>query len=337
MRRTARYFHSLARPSAPLRVREPQTIGPVFGKLRRQFTPSGLIVPFSGSVSPTSSASTPTSVASMPAADFHTPRDASVRAITPATAPPGANGSGRFSASGLAMRMRGKNSAAFSLRAATAVMAPEAVTSAASPQPEVLNGGSTSTHARRSFAYATAASQVGLSTSAVAENGGTTSRLNRSAFSSAKMPCLVARSPGSEICVASTSLPSSAEVEIAVAEASSNGSGAVVAALGDGRLASVAAGPRSSLLDCFSTSLTKRGAPSVIETFRCDSVTPVPRSLTRRLNSVSGGFAPTTAGSMSLSTRMRSLPAQAPGFAAVKVALPPASKETLPVPGTALA
>ena len=84
------------------------------------------------------------------------------------------------------------------------------------------------------------------------------------------------------------------------------------------------------------TAPTKRGAPSVIDTFRCDSVTPVARSLVRRLNSVSTGFAATTAGSMSLSTRTRSRVAQAPGLAAVKVALPPPSRGTLPVPAPAL-
>src|SRR5712671_5808654 len=96
VRRTPRYFHSFARLSAPFKVREPHTTGPVLAKLRRQLTPSGLIAPFSGSLRLTSSPSAPVSVASMPAADFHTPRDASVRAITPATAPQGAKDSGRF-------------------------------------------------------------------------------------------------------------------------------------------------------------------------------------------------------------------------------------------------
>src|SRR4051794_39322288 len=96
VRRTARYLHSLARLSAPFKVREPHTTGPVLAKTRRQFTPNGLIAPFSGSLRLTSRPSAPLSVALIPAADFHTPRDASVRAITPATAPQGAKDSGRF-------------------------------------------------------------------------------------------------------------------------------------------------------------------------------------------------------------------------------------------------
>ena len=71
--------------------------------------------------------------------------------MTPATAPPGAKGSGRFSRSGLPNLMRGKKSAAFSLRVATPVIA-LAVTSETSSQPLLMNGGSTSTMARRSFA-----------------------------------------------------------------------------------------------------------------------------------------------------------------------------------------
>ena len=87
----------------------------------------------------------------MPAGDFHTPRDASVRAITPATAPHGANGSGRFSRSGFAdpdarEEERGVLAAGGHVGDRVA-----AVTSEASSQPLVMNGGSTSTMARRSF------------------------------------------------------------------------------------------------------------------------------------------------------------------------------------------
>ncbi len=149
MRRTARYFQSLAMLSAPLSVRAPQTVGPLFGKLRMQLTPSWFSAPFSGSVSVTLSESTPDSVASRPAGDFHTPRFASVRAITPATAPPGANGSMRLSCSGLLKFRRGKNIAAFASRLATLTIAPDAAAADASAQ---LCGASTSTKARRSSA-----------------------------------------------------------------------------------------------------------------------------------------------------------------------------------------
>ncbi len=70
--------------------------------------PTGLISPFSSSVRTTLRPTTPLSPASVPAGAFHTPRLASVRAYTPATAPlatkvsvaPPRSGSGRL--------MRGK-------------------------------------------------------------------------------------------------------------------------------------------------------------------------------------------------------------------------------------
>ncbi len=89
VRRTGRYFHSEASRSAPARVRAPQTTWPAPGEARRQLTPSGLSRPISRSVSGIASAATPPSVASSPAGAFHTPRVASVRAITPAIAPDG--------------------------------------------------------------------------------------------------------------------------------------------------------------------------------------------------------------------------------------------------------
>ena len=52
--------------------------------------PSGLSSPFSASVSGTVSDCAPATLAWTPAAAFHTPRAASVAAISPATAPLGA-------------------------------------------------------------------------------------------------------------------------------------------------------------------------------------------------------------------------------------------------------
>ncbi len=93
-------------------MRAPHTTRPNCGNDRRQLTPSGLSWPFSLSVSATVRPATPVRVASSPAGAFQTPRCASVRANTPATAPHGANVASRFSRSGSAARMRGKYSAA---------------------------------------------------------------------------------------------------------------------------------------------------------------------------------------------------------------------------------
>src|SRR3569832_677152 len=64
-RRTGRYFHSEASWSAPRKVRAPHTTRPITGKLRRQFTASGLSWPFSPSVSLVVSSTTPFSTASL--------------------------------------------------------------------------------------------------------------------------------------------------------------------------------------------------------------------------------------------------------------------------------
>ena len=110
------YFHSEAKRSSPSRVRDPHTTGPAAGATRRQLTPSGLSSPISGSVSVTESPETPARVAASPAGAFHTPRWASVRAKTPATAPQGTNSSIWLSRSGFGCMRRGKNTAAFLLR-----------------------------------------------------------------------------------------------------------------------------------------------------------------------------------------------------------------------------
>src|SRR3954447_5591275 len=104
VRRTGTYFHSLDRVSAPNRVRAPHPTLPITGRVRTALMPSGLSEPLSPSVTGTARA-TPLTTASMPAGAFHTPRVASVRAITPATTPlgptffdrPGARGSGMTS------------------------------------------------------------------------------------------------------------------------------------------------------------------------------------------------------------------------------------------------
>ena len=74
---------------AAQRARAPDDRAVRPGRLRRQLTPSGLSAPFSASVSGTLSAEHADKVASSPAGAFHTPRLASVRAMTPATAPHG--------------------------------------------------------------------------------------------------------------------------------------------------------------------------------------------------------------------------------------------------------
>ncbi|CAM5615253.1 hypothetical protein RLIN73S_03768 [Rhodanobacter lindaniclasticus] len=152
-RRTGTYLYSSASRSAPRSVREPHATGPTSGKLRRQFTPSGLSMPFSASLSGTAKPCTPFSAASMPAGAFHTPRWVSVRAITPATMPQGTKVSSwpwRFGSDSIT---RGKYSAA--LRAATPLR-PSAVSAALlalvmlPALDQVAPGGSTMSNARRS-------------------------------------------------------------------------------------------------------------------------------------------------------------------------------------------
>ena len=69
----------------------------------------------SASMRATDGSGTPLSVASSPAGAFHTPRCASVRAITPATAPLGAKVSTWFSFSGWARAAAGRTGAALAL------------------------------------------------------------------------------------------------------------------------------------------------------------------------------------------------------------------------------
>ena len=115
VRRTGMYFHSLASESAPFSVRAPQMTRPAPANARRLLIPKGLSCPISPSVSGTESSGTPLSVASSPAGAFHTPRVASVRASTPATAPEAANVSIWLSRSGLVCLSRGKYTAALAL------------------------------------------------------------------------------------------------------------------------------------------------------------------------------------------------------------------------------
>src|SRR6184192_2043278 len=115
VRRTGMYFHSEASRSSPCNVRAPQMIRPLAGMERKQLMPNGFSSPFSASFRFTLSSGTPTKVASKPAGAFQTPRCASVRAKTPATAPHGAKSSFWLSCAGLGWRNRGKKSAAFLL------------------------------------------------------------------------------------------------------------------------------------------------------------------------------------------------------------------------------
>ena len=68
-------------------VRAPHTTGPMTGKFRRQLSPSGLSSPLSSSVISTAGDIPPGSEALVPAGAFQTPRELSVLAQTPATAP----------------------------------------------------------------------------------------------------------------------------------------------------------------------------------------------------------------------------------------------------------
>ena len=95
----------------------------MIGKERRQFTPSGFRRPFSksdmfsgarvGSPATTPRSVAPLSEASIPAGAFQTPRWASVRANTPATAPQGTNVLTVLLSRGSGWRSLGKNRAAF--------------------------------------------------------------------------------------------------------------------------------------------------------------------------------------------------------------------------------
>ena len=184
--------------------------------------------------------------------------------MTPATAPQGAYASARLSRSGFGARTRGKYSAALAERATTSVML-AGVTSSTASQPLVWNGGSINAIARRSVQYDTAAVHVVLFTSVVSENGGITSRLNRSAFSSANRPRLLLRRLAPlTTWVSVIALPSSPPVS-AVEFTGSNGSGwsSGMSWFAVGR-APIAAAPRSSRLWSSSTWLAKRGWPVVM-------------------------------------------------------------------------
>jgi hypothetical protein len=88
--------------------RAPHETGPITGNVRRQFTPSWLSRPFSRSLIGTVKLVTPLSDASVPAGAFHTPRETSVRAQSPASIPPGGTSRGTPAAAGSAMVTLGK-------------------------------------------------------------------------------------------------------------------------------------------------------------------------------------------------------------------------------------
>ncbi len=102
--------------------------------------------------------------ASSPAGAFQTPRLASVRAITPATAPLGAKVSTWLSFSGLGWRSRGKNSAALALLVPSTESKPVSKSAVTSPASFQAGGGSTSCTARRRTHRASAEVTTSLST-----------------------------------------------------------------------------------------------------------------------------------------------------------------------------
>ncbi len=104
---------------------------------------------------------------------------------------------------------------------------------------------------------------------------------------------------------------------------------------GVGAGAAMDVGPRSNWLACASTAVTKRGCVLTTDTLRNCSIVPVLKSLACRLNIVLGGFAATTSGSRSASTRMLTCADQAPGDAAVNAAAEPLGSVTAALPVSA--
>ena len=92
----------------PRACARPRRRCPTVGNVRRQLTPSGLRSRSRRRSASPSARCTPESPASRPAGAFHTPRAASVRAITPATAPHGGKSATAPPASGSAARKYGK-------------------------------------------------------------------------------------------------------------------------------------------------------------------------------------------------------------------------------------
>src|SRR3954467_11357751 len=111
-RRIGTYFQSDAE-SLAAKVRAPQTTIPVPGNARSRLTPAVLSRSATASLKPSGErTAAPFTVASTPAGAFHTPRDASVRLMMPATAPHGAKGVRLLASSGFLARSRGKYTAA---------------------------------------------------------------------------------------------------------------------------------------------------------------------------------------------------------------------------------
>ena len=279
MRRVGTYFHSEAKRSSPWRVRAPHTMRPAGGLERRQLTPSGFSAPFSASVSGTESWGTPRRVASRPAGAVQTPRAVSVRAITPASAPQGAKVSIWPSRSVFACRRRGKYSAALAL----VVPTPAAMPATACSRDVQLEGGSTSSMARRASQYAAACVQTLSVTSVSASKGGTQSRLKMSASSSAYIPVLSASLP--RYSSVPSALPSEAWVltplEVAASKGSAPGGTSGLAA---GRAGGRAPKVRTSLDSTGSTRSIRRGWSSSTLRLRITSTSPVEPSRTDRLN-----------------------------------------------------
>src|SRR4029077_2648768 len=122
---------------------------------------------FSGSVSLTERSGTLANTAWIPAGAFHTPRSASVRAKTPATAPDGTNAAVWLFISGSGCTRRGKKIAEFALRVPTTSGVPRNWLFAVVLSTQA-GGGSTSRKARRVSESAPAADTRAGSTSPLA-------------------------------------------------------------------------------------------------------------------------------------------------------------------------
>ncbi len=282
------YFHSDARRSSPLSVREPQTTRPAAGIARRQLIPSGFSSPFSASVRGTLSSGTPIRVASKPAGAFHTPRCVSVRAKIPATAPQGTNSSIWLSRNGLGCLSRGKKRAAFLLFVPMLPTPLFALSLLLHPF-----GGSTRSIARRSSQYFAAYPTRLESMLSSDLYGGMHRRLKISAFCRAYSPSFPDSFPVPVKSFSSSSVPSDAlSLSSTPVEALSSAHISLPAA-GSPCAVGTMAGMVSTLMSCDSfvrTRSTLRGL-SFIVTFRNCSILPVLVSHTVRLKRSSTSIA----------------------------------------------
>src|SRR5579863_1545612 len=195
VRRTGMYFHWLSAASEPSKVRAPHTTEPVTGKVRRQLSPSGLSSPFWSSVIRTAGYIPPGSEALVPAGAFQTPRELSVVAQAPATAPheeyvPESPVSGSVAVT------RGKYIAA--LAAGWPVTGGGAMPFFARSTVPHVEGGSTRSIARR-LTHRSTASVSGFPPTSDPTAGSRHKMLNRSTVARAPPACTTASSSASVI------------------------------------------------------------------------------------------------------------------------------------------